>query len=458
MASQPQQGAGGGAQDPNPIGTWCVAPLATAAAPVAAAARRPFTARSLRARYNDVSHRTPVITRYVILALVSTYLISWFLPSLALALTNCPTSTIGGFEIYRLFLSPFIGTQLLSVIFGSLMIHQSGGRLERSKGARPRAPTLSTLPDPAPHGRTADPQDPSRPWPPLWSSLRSLASSTTPTPTPPSLSAPTRSRHSPAPRAAGCAAPRPQRPAHRMHNSRFHLQILVIGLIVIECEAAPDQERRCVLRPACNSPARPSPLSHRPHAPRLLFLPIGIPGKYFPWAILALFALFGGSLVEMLCGLAAGYLCACRARRAGCLTEALAASPNPPSPAPARRVRAPHLARALPRPRARCREPPPPLAVGPTGACGISYRAAGPFPAKAMARLINTPLSALAHTQGFVSLDAAGAEVALPTSSNQEAVRRERQQQGGGSRCGHTLFPHLSLSLSLCARFSCLGS
>lgn len=167
MASQPQQGAGGAAQDPNPIGTWCVAPREPAVTPAAADARSPVPTASPRPRYNDVSHRTPVVARYVILALLSTYIISWFLPSLPLALTNCPLSTVGGFEIYRLFLSPFIGTQLLSVIFGSLMIYQSGGRLERAKGARLRGQAPLRLPQPRPHTATAPSrrirQDPRRP-------------------------------------------------------------------------------------------------------------------------------------------------------------------------------------------------------------------------------------------------------------------------------------------------------
>jgi hypothetical protein len=60
--------------------------------------------------------------------------------------------------------------------------------------------------------------------------------------------------------------------------------MIVLGLMVVDCMAAPDQPRR------------------------LLFLPVNIPNKYMPIALFALFSLLGGFQFAYAIALGIGYL------------------------------------------------------------------------------------------------------------------------------------------------------
>lgn len=69
-----------------------------------------------------------------------------------------------------------------------------------------------------------------------------------------------------------------------LHLDASGFWMMVLGLMVIDCMAAPEQPRR------------------------LLFIPVNIPSKYMPVALFALFSLLGGFQIAYAIALGIGYL------------------------------------------------------------------------------------------------------------------------------------------------------
>lgn len=94
--------------------------------------------------YESFVRDTPFVTRCLLQTQGITWLLSWFL-DLGLAVGNVPQFTIFHFEIYRIFLSPFICTSLLSLVFCYLSFAEYGKRMEFDLGSTAFAILLATI-------------------------------------------------------------------------------------------------------------------------------------------------------------------------------------------------------------------------------------------------------------------------------------------------------------------------
>lgn len=86
--------------------------------------------------YLNFKEKTPFVTRYVLLSQLVCFFLSFICePSLSFGLANIPHFTINQYEIYRIFLSPFICNRFLSLIFAYFSFIDTGQRLEKSMGS-----------------------------------------------------------------------------------------------------------------------------------------------------------------------------------------------------------------------------------------------------------------------------------------------------------------------------------
>ncbi|CAM9558414.1 unnamed protein product [Ectocarpus sp. 12 AP-2014] len=87
----------------------------------------------------------PFTARCTMVGIVGSYLLSFFLPQLDLALSNSPFRTIESFEVYRLVTTVFCSGGLLTVIFGLMSFNTVGPNLERSLGSTGLLALMATL-------------------------------------------------------------------------------------------------------------------------------------------------------------------------------------------------------------------------------------------------------------------------------------------------------------------------
>jgi membrane associated rhomboid family serine protease len=84
--------------------------------------------------YEGFVRDTPLVTRYVLTTLFMTWFLSFFIDPF-FALSNIPYYSLLRFEVYRIILSPFLCSNLLSLVFAYLSFNTSGKRLEFSMGS-----------------------------------------------------------------------------------------------------------------------------------------------------------------------------------------------------------------------------------------------------------------------------------------------------------------------------------
>lgn len=84
--------------------------------------------------YNAWHNTTPIVTRFTMICIIILYLISWFI-NMDTAFNNSSYYTIYKFQIYRLFLSPFVGNSILSIVFLALFYPSMASRMENSMGS-----------------------------------------------------------------------------------------------------------------------------------------------------------------------------------------------------------------------------------------------------------------------------------------------------------------------------------
>jgi membrane associated rhomboid family serine protease len=94
--------------------------------------------------YETFVRETPLVTRYILISQVITWIISFFM-DLSLAVANVPQFTIFKFELYRIILSPFICPGLFSLVFAYLSFTENGRRLEFSMGSTAFACLILTI-------------------------------------------------------------------------------------------------------------------------------------------------------------------------------------------------------------------------------------------------------------------------------------------------------------------------
>lgn len=94
--------------------------------------------------YESFVRGTPFVTRCLVQTQAITWILSWFV-DLGLAVGNVPQFTIFHFELYRLFLSPFICTSFLSLVFCFISFADYGKRMEYSHGSTAFAITLALI-------------------------------------------------------------------------------------------------------------------------------------------------------------------------------------------------------------------------------------------------------------------------------------------------------------------------
>ncbi|CAN0014631.1 unnamed protein product [Scytosiphon promiscuus] len=76
----------------------------------------------------------PFAARSTMIGMVVSYLLSFFLPQLDMALRSSAYFTIQHFEVYRVVTTVFCSGGLLTVIFGLMTFNRVGPNLERSLG------------------------------------------------------------------------------------------------------------------------------------------------------------------------------------------------------------------------------------------------------------------------------------------------------------------------------------
>eukprot|EP01082_Thalassiosira_pseudonana_P009379 g8299.t1.1.5e17418a g8299 g8299.t1 contig29:183337-184314(-) len=84
--------------------------------------------------YEGYVRDTPLLTRYILNSLLLSYLLSFF-ANPAYALANIPLFTIFKFELYRIFTSPLVCADILSLIFAFMGFMNHGIKLEQSVGS-----------------------------------------------------------------------------------------------------------------------------------------------------------------------------------------------------------------------------------------------------------------------------------------------------------------------------------
>ena len=84
--------------------------------------------------YESFARETPLVTRYVIQALVVGYLTT-FIYNFTSAVVNIPFFTLYRLEIYRLLLAPFFSDNILTVLFSCIAFSTYGKLIEVNKGS-----------------------------------------------------------------------------------------------------------------------------------------------------------------------------------------------------------------------------------------------------------------------------------------------------------------------------------
>jgi membrane associated rhomboid family serine protease len=89
--------------------------------------------------YEEWSERTPLVTKYSVIGLIVSYMISLFLYFFGINFddffTNEVEYTVYRFEIYRLILSPFVGNNIIMVIFIIIFFVLTSSKFENSQGS-----------------------------------------------------------------------------------------------------------------------------------------------------------------------------------------------------------------------------------------------------------------------------------------------------------------------------------
>ena len=94
--------------------------------------------------YREWSDKTPFVTRSAMILLLVTYLVS-FPVDLDGYFGNVPYFSILNFEVYRLFLSPFVGNSIFNVVLMALFFPAMGARMESSIGSSAFLILMGTL-------------------------------------------------------------------------------------------------------------------------------------------------------------------------------------------------------------------------------------------------------------------------------------------------------------------------
>lgn len=94
--------------------------------------------------YEGFVRDTPLVTRYTITTLFTSWLLSWFVDP-SYAVSNIPLFTVFKFELYRILFSPLVCTSILSLIFAYMSFTDNGKRLEHSIGSTAFAVLIATL-------------------------------------------------------------------------------------------------------------------------------------------------------------------------------------------------------------------------------------------------------------------------------------------------------------------------
>jgi len=94
--------------------------------------------------YESYLRDTPLITRYVLNAIVISFFTGFFF-SPAYLLANIPIFTIFKFQLYRILTSPLICTDILSLFFAFMGFMNHGVKLEQSMGSSMFAVLFFTL-------------------------------------------------------------------------------------------------------------------------------------------------------------------------------------------------------------------------------------------------------------------------------------------------------------------------
>ncbi len=84
--------------------------------------------------YESFVRETPLVTRYLLQSQAVTWFISFFI-DLPLVIGNVLQFTIFKLEVYRVVLSPFICTSLLTLVFAYLSLIENGRKMEHSMGS-----------------------------------------------------------------------------------------------------------------------------------------------------------------------------------------------------------------------------------------------------------------------------------------------------------------------------------
>ena len=94
--------------------------------------------------YREWSDKTPFVTRSAMILLLVTYLVS-FPVDLDAYFGNVPYFSVLNFEVYRLFLSPFVGNSIFNVVLMALFFPAMGARMESSIGSSAFLILMGTL-------------------------------------------------------------------------------------------------------------------------------------------------------------------------------------------------------------------------------------------------------------------------------------------------------------------------
>jgi hypothetical protein len=84
--------------------------------------------------YQQWSDKTPFVSRSFTIGILVAYFISFFFEA-DTYLGNIPFYTVGSLEIYRMFLSPFVGNSILNVILILITFPTMASKLEWSIGS-----------------------------------------------------------------------------------------------------------------------------------------------------------------------------------------------------------------------------------------------------------------------------------------------------------------------------------
>jgi membrane associated rhomboid family serine protease len=94
--------------------------------------------------YENFVRETPLVTRYILMGQAISWILS-FLIDFSYAIANTAHFTIFKFELYRIVLSPFVCTSLMSLVFAYISFVDHGRRLEFSQGSTAFAALLLTI-------------------------------------------------------------------------------------------------------------------------------------------------------------------------------------------------------------------------------------------------------------------------------------------------------------------------